>query len=108
MKTIGSMFRKPKDKPEKDKSTAVVYQIDCKNCEKVYIGQTSRALKTRSKEHKRAIFLGDANSLLAQHQTQTQHEFDVDNAQIIDKCQQWSGRLFLEAWHSIPPEQKLY
>ena len=75
------MFRKPykdvQDKPGKDSSTAIVYKINCKNSEKVYIGRTNCALETRTKEHKRAIFLEDNNSLLAQHQTQTKYVFDL-------------------------------
>jgi len=33
-------------------------------CDKVYIGQTSTALGSRTREHKRAIFTGDKISLL--------------------------------------------
>ena len=29
------------------------------------------------------------------------HDFDLDDVKIIDRCSQWSKRLFLEAWHSI-------
>ena len=32
-----------------------VYQIDCNDCDKTYIGQTKRNLKTRIKEHFRNI-----------------------------------------------------
>ena len=49
----------------------------------------------------RAIFTGDRNSLLVQHCKKHNHEFDLDNVKIIDRCSQWSKRLFLEAWHSI-------
>ena len=59
-----SILRKPKDKFSKELSTGVIYKINCKNCDKVYIGQTSRALRSRTREHKRAIFTGDRNSLL--------------------------------------------
>ena len=41
--TIGSILKKPKDKFSKDLSTGVIYKINCKDCDKVYIGQTSRA-----------------------------------------------------------------
>ena len=54
--TVGSILRKPKDKFSKELSTGVIYKINCKNCDKVYIGQTSRALRSRTREHKRAIF----------------------------------------------------
>ena len=94
--TVGSILRKPKVKFSKDLSSGVIYKINCKDCDKVYIGQTSRAL-----EHKRAIFTGDKNSLLAQHFIKNSHEFDLDDVKIIDRCFQWSKRLFLEAWHLI-------
>ena len=62
-----------------------------------------RALRSRTKEHKRAIFTGDRNSLLTQHcmKNNDYHDFDLDDVKIIDHCSQWSKRLFLEAWHSI-------
>ena len=66
-----------------------------------YLGQTSRALRSRTREHKRAIFTGDRNSLLTQHCIKNNHNFDLDDVKIIDRCSQWSKRLFLEAWHSI-------
>ena len=51
----------------KDLSSGVIYKINCKDCDKIYIGQTSRALRSRTREHKRAIFMRDKNSLLTQH-----------------------------------------
>ncbi len=71
-----------------------------KNCPSVYIGQTSRALKNRIKEHKRAINNLDENSQLACHHLTTNHDINLEEVEIIDRCEQWSQRLFLEAWHS--------
>jgi len=85
----------------KDLSTGVIYKINCKDCDKVYIGQTSRALRFRTREHKRAIFTGDRNSLLAQHCIKDNHVYDFDDVKIIDRFSQRSKRFFLEAWHSI-------
>ena len=99
--TVGSILKKPKEKFSKDLSTGVIYKINCKDCDKVYIGQTSRALRSRTREHKRAIFTGDMNSLLTKHCLTNNHNFDLDDVKIIDRCSQWSKRLFLEAWHSI-------
>ena len=31
----------------------IVYQIDCKNCEAVYFGESKRSLKSTSDEHKK-------------------------------------------------------
>ena len=75
----------------------MIYKINCRDCDKAYIGQTSRAPRSRTREHKRAIFTGDENSFL----TQKNHDFDFDDVKIIDRLFQWSKKLFLEAWHSI-------
>ena len=42
VKTVSSILKKPTDKFDQDMSTGVVYKINCKNCEKRYIGQTFR------------------------------------------------------------------
>ena len=42
---------------------------------------------------KRAIFTGDKNSSLPQHCIQIDHESDLDDVNIIDRCSQWSKRL---------------
>ena len=38
--TVGSIKNKPKDKFSKDLSIGVIYKINCKDCDEVYIGQT--------------------------------------------------------------------
>ena len=42
-----------------------------------YIGQTSRALKTRVKEHAKPIATLDENSLLAKHHMRHNHQIDL-------------------------------
>ena len=79
----------------------MIHKVKCKDCDKVYIVQTVRALRSRNREHKKAIFTGDKNSLLTQHCIKNNYEFDLDDVKIIDRCSQCSKRLFLEAWHSI-------
>ena len=99
--TVGSFLKKAIDKLSKDLSTGWIYKINIQDYDKVYIGQTSRDLRSRTGENKRAIFKGVKNSLLAQHCIQNNHEFDLDDLKIIDLCSQWSKTLVLEAWHSI-------
>ncbi|XP_076298582.1 uncharacterized protein LOC143217825 [Lasioglossum baleicum] len=53
---IKTFFPPIKDKLPLCKNCNVVYLIPCKGCSQVYIGQTSRLLETRIKEHKRNIF----------------------------------------------------
>ena len=55
IKNIRSIIVHPKDKIEKENKTGVVYQIPCTNCEKTYIGETGRDLKTRMSEHMKDV-----------------------------------------------------
>ncbi|KAL9951491.1 hypothetical protein ACROYT_G044160 [Oculina patagonica] len=101
IRSIANILKKPKDKISEESSKGVVYKIKCKDCACVYIGQTSRALKTRIKEHAKAITTMDRNSLLAEHHLLNDHEIDLENVDIIDRSSVWRQRLFLEAWHSV-------
>jgi len=95
IRTISNILKKPKDKIEKEASRGIVYKVKCKDCDCVYVGQSSRALKTRMKEHAKAIATLDKNSLLAKHQ------IDLENIEIVDRSSVWKQRLILEAWHSV-------
>ncbi|XP_078343973.1 uncharacterized protein LOC144629608 [Oculina patagonica] len=101
IRSIANILKKPKDKISEESSKGVVYKIKCKDCACVYIGQTSRILKTRIKEHAKAITTMDRNSLLAEHHLLNDHEIDLKNVDIIDRSSVWRQRLFLEAWHSV-------
>ena len=37
------------------KQTGVVYEIPCKDCPEVYVGETKRTLKVRLSEHRQAV-----------------------------------------------------
>ena len=45
----------PTDKISDEEKTEVVYKIPCKNCERVYVGETGRPLGTRVKEHRKEV-----------------------------------------------------
>jgi len=49
-KKLNSIIRKGKDSLKDYQMTEVVYKINCKDCDQVYIGQTKRYLETRIKE----------------------------------------------------------
>ena len=101
IRTISNILKKPKDKIEKEATRGIVYKIKCKDCDCVYIGQTSRALKTRVKEHAKAIATLDENSLLAKHHMLHSHRIDLASVEIIDRSSAWRERLILGAWHSV-------
>jgi len=101
IRTISNILKKPKNKIEKEASRGIVYKIKCKDCDCVYVGQTSRALKTRVKEHAKAIATLDKNSLLAKHHMLNGHQIDLKSVEIVDRSSAWRQRLILEAWHSV-------
>ena len=49
----GRCFKTLKTKVEKELRSGTVYQIQCPSCKACYVGQTSRHLLTRFKEHTR-------------------------------------------------------
>lgn len=94
MKTVGSLFSKLKDKiPLKEKSN-VVYKIDCINCEKNYIGQTKRTLKSRITSHKSDIRVKPDACALSQHVNQTGHSMDFQNAKVLTTEKKFFKEMF--------------
>ena len=76
-----------------------MYKIKCKDCNCVYVGQTSCTLKACMKEHRKAIATLDENSLLAKHHMLHSHQMDLETAEIIDRSLAWQQRPILEPWH---------
>ena len=105
VRIVGSIFRRPKDQHKKEDTRGTVYKIECNDCAAVpYINQTSRALKTRTKEHSKAAACFDKNPQLAQCSQKTGHSFDYENVSVLHIWPQWNQRLFLEAWYSNKEE----
>jgi hypothetical protein len=56
-------------------------------CSKVYVGQTSRTIETRCKEHMRYIHLGQPEkSTVAEHRFETGHNFNFSSTSILNKA----------------------
>ena len=53
-RTIRHSSIRVKNKIMDDRKKRVIYEIHCKDCEKVYVGETGRTLKKRLYEHKQA------------------------------------------------------
>ena len=53
--TLNDILPKAKDLVERSSRPGVVYQIPCRDCTGIYIGETGRAYKTRLAEHKRDL-----------------------------------------------------
>ena len=52
---LSSIIKLGKDKTDNDNQANVVYKINCKDCNTSYVGQTSRRLQVRAKEHAKNI-----------------------------------------------------
>lgn len=76
-----------------------IYEIPCKSCPAVYIGQTRRKLKTRLREHRAAADNGKVHeSSVAVHSTELNHTIDWDQAK-LKKCIRKVSQL--NAWESM-------
>ncbi|UYV69693.1 hypothetical protein LAZ67_7000263 [Cordylochernes scorpioides] len=98
---LGSLLRNPITKnissDPLSKSNAI-YSVKCNQCNATYVGETSRTIETRLKEHERNIRYKDNRSLIYQHTSTTGHTFNLKQViahyHDIERKQQ---RLFLEA-----------
>ena len=83
----------------------VVYQIPCRDCTGIYIGETGWAYKTRLAEHKRDLKpanlakVGDNNfnekTVLVKHVITKDHRIDLDHSKILTFKTNFTKRLFL-------------
>ena len=51
MNSMNRFIKTGKEKIKKEEHSNVVYQVNCKDCNHSYVGQTKRKLKTHLKEH---------------------------------------------------------
>ena len=56
-----------KNRLPEEKKRSVVYQVPCKGCDQVYIGETKRNLNIRLAEHRQAVRRGDDKNGIAVH-----------------------------------------
>ena len=91
---------RPKDPVPSMCKANVVYSIPCTVCSAVYIGQTSRSLETRMKEHKAAVKHAKIeNSAVAEHVWQKNHQIDFNNVSILVQERNDHKHCSLESWH---------
>ena len=109
--TLRRLLVRPKDKVEPREG---VYTIDCKNCEKKYVGETKRMLKTRVKEHREEVEKVDKGrsytretrkqsetdrwkSAITDHVCQNNHVIDWESARLVEREGDWKTRGIKEA-----------
>ena len=75
-----------------------VYEIPCKSCSKVYIGQTGKDLSERLKQHKQSIRYGQESNAIFAHVRDYDHNIDWDNAKkIVSNCSNIQIRNIIES-----------
>jgi len=85
-KKLNNLIKKGKDKLKDLQTTEVVYKINCKHCDKAYIGQTKRHLETRIKEHKNNIKNPSGNfPVVSNHRLLNNHDFEWKKPDILHK-----------------------
>ncbi|RWS22223.1 hypothetical protein B4U80_11583, partial [Leptotrombidium deliense] len=94
LKRILQKFDYKKSTKEIMETKNCVYLIKCKNCSEIYIGQTSRELKLRLKEHKSSSY----NSRVYDHILSRNHEIDFENVIILHVEKNKRVREFKENW----------
>ena len=63
----------------------VVYKVQCADCNLQYIGETTRKLSTRLREHQLAANKGQvSHSALSQHLSVNKHTFHLEDVVILD------------------------
>lgn len=96
--TLRELLCNLKDKVPPDEQSGI-YQIPCRDCSAVYIGQTRRKIKTRIKEHKNAVDANKPNeSSVAVHTSNNNHNINWEEAKLIKSVQKISH---LNAWESM-------
>jgi len=87
------------DKIEKSEQSGVVYQVNCNNCDGVYIGETRQKLHTRMDQHAYDIKSNKDNTALANHVKNLKHTVNLEQPKILDTEHNHQKRKFLEALH---------
>ncbi|EFN65192.1 hypothetical protein EAG_06580, partial [Camponotus floridanus] len=76
-KKLNAIIKRGKDRLPTNNMTKVIYKLDCKNCNKSYIGQTKRHVSIRVKEHRNNIKVHESNfSVISKHKVEFNHDFD--------------------------------
>jgi hypothetical protein len=83
--SLQSLLGNPKDKVNRNEKSGI-YEINCKDCNQKYIGQTKRPIITRFKEHMAHRKFGRfEKSSVAQHIFESDHRIDETNLKLVAK-----------------------
>ena len=86
-----------KNKPEMPKNNQPGVYFIATDCHKAYTGETKKQVSTRNREHEKAIFKGDRNDAVAEHQNICGCKVDTENTKTIAVEPMWYKRKVREA-----------
>ena len=81
--SLRSVLTKVKDTLPAEKQSKGMYQIPC-SCGRAYIGETTRGLETRMKEHQDACCRGMVKSAVAEHALEHHHPIEWEGTRVIE------------------------
>ncbi|CAH8541549.1 unnamed protein product [Schistosoma rodhaini] len=94
--TLKSKLVRIKDPIHKEEQQNCVYEIKCRDCNATYVGETSRQLNVRVKEHKQClkhipkssddVRKLENKSAIALHSLESGHTIDFDGTRILQKA----------------------
>ncbi|KAI8506615.1 hypothetical protein Bbelb_160420 [Branchiostoma belcheri] len=92
--TLRQRLVHPKDRSHKGTKANVIYRLKCEepNCNNTYIGETSRPLKVRYKEHCRPSANGYSSAIFHHLQHNQGHSFKLESTDVLDRETRWWER----------------
>ena len=94
-KTIGNLIKKPTLTPTPIEGN--IYRVPCLDCGKSYIGESSRSLETRLKEHIKDIESGDKRNAIFNHVNKFDHRPNFKDAQSLKIAHDSRKRKIIES-----------
>ena len=80
-----------------DVQQGCIYEIPCSSCNKKYVGQTSKELLTRIKQHQYCVRTGNMSSSLFTHMNEHDHGINWKESKEILFCKEITRRNILES-----------
>ena len=100
--TLHKLLCKPKDQVVTEYKNSIVCQIDCSNCEAVYLSESKRSLKSCSDEHKRSARNCDYDkNEIDKHSWEADHNFSWDQTKVIYRESRLIPRKIKETIYSL-------
>ena len=78
-------------------SNCCIYQIPCKNCNRKYLGQSSKGILARIEQHKGSVRRGQTSNALFLHMNECNHGIDWNKSEVIIYCNNITRRNIIES-----------